>query len=72
LWVTKTTDAQRQSLGAIVAQRQWAAMTHYEDHAIGGRKGRDKRPGLDTMLKDGARVEFEVLIAWLADRRAST
>ena len=31
-------------------------------------KGRDKRPGLDAMLKDASRRKFDVVMAWAIDR----
>jgi hypothetical protein len=35
---------------------------------ISGAKGRDKRPGLDAMLKDASRRKFDVVMAWAIDR----
>src|SRR3954453_8712481 len=32
------------------------------------RKGRDQRPGFDTMNKDAARRRFDVVMAWSVDR----
>jgi DNA invertase Pin-like site-specific DNA recombinase len=32
----------------------------YADDGISGAKGRDKRPGLDAMLKDATRRRFDV------------
>jgi len=36
----------------------------YEDAGLSGAKGRDKRPGLDAMLKDATRRQFDVVMAW--------
>jgi DNA invertase Pin-like site-specific DNA recombinase len=40
----------------------------YKDGGISGAKGRDKRPGLDTMLNDASRRKFDVVMAWAIDR----
>jgi DNA invertase Pin-like site-specific DNA recombinase len=51
----------------MAAKRGWPITQIYEDKVSGG-KGRDKRPGLDAMLKDAARGRFGVLMAWSVDR----
>ncbi len=43
-------------------------MEVYRDAGISGSKGRDKRPGLDAMLKDANRRKFDVVIAFAIDR----
>ena len=40
----------------------------YRDAGISGAKGRDKRPGLDAMLKDAGRRKFDIVMAWAIDR----
>lgn len=40
----------------------------YEDAGISGAKGREKRPGLDQLLKDAGRGKFNVVMAWAIDR----
>jgi DNA invertase Pin-like site-specific DNA recombinase len=40
----------------------------YKDAGISGAKGRNQRPGLDTMLKDAGRRKFDVVMAWAIDR----
>jgi DNA invertase Pin-like site-specific DNA recombinase len=34
------------------------------DGGISGARGRDKRPGLDALLKGVARREFDIVAAW--------
>jgi len=46
-----------------VEQRGWPVMATYEDPGISGAKGRDKRPGLDQLLKDAGRAKFDVVLA---------
>jgi DNA invertase Pin-like site-specific DNA recombinase len=65
----QTTANQIEELKAIAAQRGWALVeTLYSDNGISGSKGRDKRPGLDAMLKDASRGKFDVVMAWSVDR----
>ena len=40
----------------------------YRDAGVSGAKGRDQRPGLDTLLKDASRRKFDVVMAWAIDR----
>jgi len=40
----------------------------YRDAGISGAKGRDKRPGLDAMLKDAGPRKFGIVMAWAIDR----
>jgi len=44
-------------------------ITHiYSDNGISGSKGRQDRPGLDQMLKDGVQRKFEMVLVWSVDR----
>ena len=65
---TQTTDNQRHELQQVAARRGWGVVEVYEDRAISGTKGRDKRPGLDSLLKDASRRKFDVVMAWAIDR----
>jgi DNA invertase Pin-like site-specific DNA recombinase len=40
----------------------------YRDEGISGSKGRDERPSLDRMLKDGVRRKFDMVLCWSVDR----
>jgi DNA invertase Pin-like site-specific DNA recombinase len=64
----QTTENQRRELEAVAVQRGWEIVATYEDAGISGAKGRDARPGFDTMLKDATRGRFNVLLAWSVDR----
>jgi DNA invertase Pin-like site-specific DNA recombinase len=64
----QTTENQRQALKTAAEQRGWQIVATYDDAGISGSKGRDKRPGLDTALKDAARGRYDVLCAWSVDR----
>ena len=64
----QTVENQRRDLEAAAAHRGWTISATYADEGISGSKGRDKRPGLDTMLKDATRGKFDVVMAWAVDR----
>lgn len=64
----QTVENQRRDLEAAAAQRGWAIVATYADEGISGSKGRDKRPGLDRMLKDATRGRFDVVMGWAVDR----
>jgi DNA invertase Pin-like site-specific DNA recombinase len=64
----QTTQNQRRELEGAAEHRGWQVVAVYEDAGISGAKGRDKRPGLDQMLKDATRRKFDVVMAWSADR----
>ena len=40
----------------------------YSDAGTSGAKGRNGRPGLDSMLKDASRRKFDIVMAWAIDR----
>ena len=62
------TDNQRRELLAVAARSGWDVVRVYEDAGISGAKGRDKRPGLDAMLKAVNAREFDMVAAWSVDR----
>jgi DNA invertase Pin-like site-specific DNA recombinase len=64
----QTTDNQRRELEAVAARSGWQVVKVYEDAGISGAKGRDKRPGLDAMLKAVNAREFDMVAAWSVDR----
>jgi len=73
LYVRVSTDAQTvenqiRELGEVAERRGWQVVEIYKDAGISGAKGRDQRPGLDTMLKDASRRKFDVVMAWAIDR----
>ena len=43
-------------------------MEVYSGAGISGAKGRNGRPGLDSMLKDASRRKFDIVMAWAIDR----
>jgi DNA invertase Pin-like site-specific DNA recombinase len=64
----QTIENQQRELRQIAERRGWEIVAEYHDAGISGAKGRDKRPGLDQMLKDASRRRFDVVMAWAIDR----
>src|SRR5436305_14946277 len=62
------TDNQRRELEAVAARSGWHISKVYEDAGISGGKGRDKRPGLDAMMKAVNAKEFDMVASWSVDR----
>jgi DNA invertase Pin-like site-specific DNA recombinase len=64
----QTVENQRRDLVKLADLREWDIVATYEDAGISGTKGRDKRPGLDAMLKDAKRRRFDLVTFWAIDR----
>lgn len=64
----QSVENQRLELEAAAERQGWQVVQVFKDHGISGAKGRDKRPGLDAMLKGVARREFDMVAAWAVDR----
>lgn len=62
------TSNQRRELEAVAKRSGWQIVKVFEDNGISGAKGRDKRPGLDAMLKAVNAKEFDMVAAWSVDR----
>lgn len=64
----QTTENQERELRAVAERAGWEITAVYRDEGFSGAKGRDKRPGLDAMLKGAVRREFDIVAAWKLDR----
>ena len=64
----QTTENQRRELEQVAKRSGWQVVEVYEDAGISGANGREKRPGLDKLLKDASRREFDVVASWSVDR----
>jgi DNA invertase Pin-like site-specific DNA recombinase len=64
----QTTENQQRELEAVAQRSGWRIVRVFEDNGVSGAKGRDKRPGLDAMMKDATRREFDLIAAWSVDR----
>jgi DNA invertase Pin-like site-specific DNA recombinase len=47
----QTVENQLRELEEVAAHRDWQMAATFEDAGISGAKGRDRRPGLDKLLK---------------------
>ena len=64
----QTVENQRRALRKVAKHRGWDVVATYKDEGISGTKGRDKRPGFDSLLKDATRGKFDLIAAWSVDR----
>lgn len=64
----QTVANQRQELEEAASRHGWDVLARYQDAGISGAKGRDKRPGLDKLMKAVARREIDMVAAWSVDR----
>ena len=64
----QTTDNQLRELEAVAARSGWDVTRIFEDAGISGARGRDKRPGLDSMMKSVNAKRFDMIAAWSVDR----
>lgn len=62
------TSNQRLELEAVAERSGWQVVRVFEYAGISGAKGRDKRPGLDAMMKAVNAKEFDMVAAWSVDR----
>lgn len=60
----QTTENQLRDLHMMAERMGWQIVAHYTDEGISGARGREKRPGLDAMLKAITRREFDMVAAW--------
>ena len=60
----QTTENQLRDLHMMAERMGWEIVAHYTDDGLTGARGRDKRPGLDAMLKAITRREFDMVAAW--------
>ena len=64
----QTVENQRRELEAAAERHGWTIASSFKDAGISGSKGRDKRPGLQGLLRAVARREVDVVAAWSVDR----
>lgn len=64
----QTTENQLRHLHEVALRSGWTVVAIHNDEGISGSKGRDRRPGLDALLRGVARREFDIVAAWAVDR----
>ena len=64
----QTVENQLRDLLAVAERQGWTVTATFTDEGISGVKGRDRRPGYDSLLKGVARKDFDQIMAWSVDR----
>ncbi len=64
----QNTRNQRRELEAAAERHGWQIVSEFEDAGISGGKGRERRPGLDALMKAVARRDMDMVAAWSVDR----
>ena len=64
----QSADMQRRDLLQYCAQRGWPAPTEFRDHGISGT--RERRPGLDQLMREARQRQFDTVLVWRFDRFA--
>lgn len=62
------TDNQIDQLREVARKAGWEISETFVDHGISGAKGRNQRPGLDSLLKAVTRREITRVMVWSVDR----
>src|SRR5215471_12968952 len=64
----QTTSNQEHELCQAAERADWQVAKVYRDHGISGAKGRNGRPAFDALCRDATKRQFDVVLAWNADR----
>lgn len=59
----QTVENQLQPLHEAAERLSWTVVAIHKDEGISGAKSRDRRPGLDALLKGVTRREYDVVAA---------
>ena len=66
--IGQTVENQLRELQEVAERHGWNVVAIFKDEGISGAKGRDRRPGLDRLLKAVTRREVDLVAAWSVDR----
>lgn len=64
----QTTANQVRELRAVAERQGWEVVAEFTDQGISGAKGREGRPGLDSLLKAAMGRQFDLIAVWSVDR----
>jgi DNA invertase Pin-like site-specific DNA recombinase len=64
----QTTENQLRELRAAAERLGHQVVGEYADNGISGAKGRDQRPGLNSLIEGVTRRDFDKVMAWSVDR----
>lgn len=65
---SQNTENQVRELRQVADRHGWQVVAGFSDDGISGAKGRNERPGLNTMMQAVARREIDMVMAWSVDR----
>jgi DNA invertase Pin-like site-specific DNA recombinase len=65
---SQTTENQLRELGTVAERHGWQVVAKFTDEGISGAKGRDQRPGLNSLMEGVTRRDFDKVMAWSVDR----
>ena len=65
---SQTVETQLRQLHEVAQRLGWIVVAVHTDEGISGAHGRDKRPGLDALMKQVMRREIDMVAAWSVDR----
>jgi DNA invertase Pin-like site-specific DNA recombinase len=64
----QTTQNQLRELRAVARREGFPVVAEFTDAGISGAKGREQRPGLNSLLEGVTRRDFDKVMAWSVDR----
>jgi DNA invertase Pin-like site-specific DNA recombinase len=64
----QTTVNQLRELRAVAKRLRHRVVAEFTDNGISGAKGREQRPGLNSLLEGVTRHDFDKVMAWSVDR----
>lgn len=65
---SQSTLNQELELKAVAEKSGWNVVRIYRDEGISGAKGRDRRPGFDSLCREAQQGRFDLIAAWSLDR----
>jgi DNA invertase Pin-like site-specific DNA recombinase len=65
---SQTTENQLRELETVAERHGWQVVAKFTDEGISGAKGRDQRPGLNSLMEGVMRRDFDKVMAWSVDR----
>ena len=64
----QTVENQLIVLKEVAKLKGYEVVREYNDEGVSGAKGRDKRTGFDTLIKDATKKDFDIILSWSVDR----
>ena len=64
----QTVENQLIVLKEVAKLKGYKVVKEYTDEGVSGAKGRDKRTGFDTLIKDATKKDFDIILSWSVDR----